>query len=109
MKPGTLTALAAIIEADPPQTEADRNRIVCLVTGAARTESGPRVLSRSEAAERLGVCVRVIDGMSAAGILPRVTLPGRRRAAGVRDVDVERIIEGRHQKQFQRKQPACAG
>jgi hypothetical protein len=94
MKPGTLNAIAAILAADPPTNSAERGRVLAIL-GGGQAETAPRVLSRTDAAGRLGVSVRTVDALCAAGELGRVRLPGRARACGVRESDVERLISRR--------------
>ena len=56
--------------------------------------SESRILRRHEVARRFGVSVRAVDNWAVQGILQRVRLPGRLRAAGFRLADIERLIAG---------------
>lgn len=102
MLPTTIDAVKSILRADPTVSPSDRARILNSVRtggdGAAQPappqESGPRILRRVEVARLLGRSVRSVDHLSAQGILLRVTLPGRRRAAGFRLSDVQRLVGG---------------
>jgi hypothetical protein len=38
---------------------------------------------------------RSLDNLAASGVLPKVRLPGRTRAAGFREADVNALINGR--------------
>lgn len=61
---------------------------------AATTASEPRLLRPVEAARRLSRSVRYVHRLAKEGILPKVTLPGRTRAAGFRESDLAALIAG---------------
>jgi hypothetical protein len=97
----TLTAAAAMLRADPTLTTADRGRLLKLLRRDGREPEPPaaapeeRIVRRAEAGRLLSVTLRAIDAWAAAGILPRVRLPGRRRGLGFRLRDIIGIMEGR--------------
>ena len=53
-----------------------------------------RILRRAEVAQRLSRSPRAVDYLAAAGVLRRVRLPGRSRAAGFLESDVSALIGG---------------
>ena len=105
MLPTTVDAVRALLKADPSLTPADRSVIVGAIKNhgrptetTARTErQGARILTRAEVAKRFDRSLRFVDKLAAEGVLQRVTLPGRVRACGYREADVERLLgaEGR--------------
>ena len=99
----TQEAVKAMLKADPSMTPADRSRIIAAIrnhgtktedTNPAKPEP-PRLLRRAEVARRLGVGLRCIDNWHRCGILRKVKMPGRVRAAGFRESDVVALIEGK--------------
>jgi hypothetical protein len=62
------------------------------ITALPPPDTGPRVIRRQEAADRLACCVRVIDRLAQEGKLRRVKLPGRTRAAGFLESDVYSLL-----------------
>ncbi len=100
MLPTTVDAVKALLKADPSLTPADRSQIVAAIRNHGRpTEpkpatgrQGARILTRAEVAKRFERSLRFVDKLAAEGILQRVTLPGRVRACGYREGDVERLL-----------------
>jgi hypothetical protein len=98
----TLDVIRAGLKSDPTITPTDRNHLIALLrTGVAAPnppapspDTGPRIIRRREAARRLACCVRVIDRLAQEGKLKRVKLPGRVRAAGFREGDVNALLAG---------------
>lgn len=95
----TTDAIKSMLKADPSRTPEDRNAILTTIKNHGRTsepkaEHGPQLLTRKMAASMLGRSPRLIDLLAASGTLKRVTLPGRKRAAGFRKSDVVALIEG---------------
>jgi hypothetical protein len=89
-----------MLKADPSLTPADRNRLLALLRNHGKADAEPaatepRIIRRHEAARRLGCSVRAVDNWTRAGILQKVTLPGRTRAAGFREADVAALIAGK--------------
>ena len=102
MLPTTVDAVRALLKTDPSLTPSDRSQIV----GAIRNHGQPaepkptreresaRILTRAEVAKRFSRTLRFVDTLSAQGVLQRVTLPGRVRACGYREDEVERLMIG---------------
>jgi hypothetical protein len=97
----TIAAIRALLRADPSLTPQDRSRILSLIRsngkGAADAPAKtrePQILRRSQVAARLGCTTRAVDNFARMGILTRVILPGRTRAAGFRESDVLALIGG---------------
>ena len=85
------------LQADPSLTPADRTRLMAILrNGAAprsKTESPPpdntpRLLRRAEVARRLSCSLRTVDKLP----IKKVKLPGRQRAAGFREGDVNALL-----------------
>jgi hypothetical protein len=100
MLPTTIDAVRALLKSDPSLTPADRARIVGTIRnhGERPKPSAPpqvaRVLTRAEVAKRFNRSKRFVDKLAAEGVLKRVTLPGRMRACGLRETDVEELLGG---------------
>jgi hypothetical protein len=58
--------------------------------------SPPRLLRRSEVAERLSVSLRTVDKLSEQGFLEKVRFPGRVRGSGFREGDVNVLLSAGH-------------
>jgi hypothetical protein len=62
-------------------------------SATATAAPGPdRLLRRADVASMLARSPRAVDRLAYDGALPRVMLPGRRRGAGFRLADVQRLI-----------------
>ena len=91
------TALAA----DPSVSVSERQRLLKLlrdgppVAATDHAAPEPRLIRRADAARRLGCSLRTVDNWARTGILQKVRLRGRVRAAGFRESDVVALIEGR--------------
>ncbi|HAS82593.1 MAG TPA: hypothetical protein DCS43_07970 [Verrucomicrobia bacterium] len=100
MLPTTQTAVKAMLQADPSLTPDDRSAILLAIRNhgktatAPTTSDAPQILTRKTAAAMLNRSPRLVDLLSAQGILKRVMLPGRTRAVGYRRADVVALIEG---------------
>ena len=103
MLPTTKDAVKAMLKADPSLTPQDRNRIMTLMTNHGHEpekedrqplRKDTRILPRAEVARRFNRSLRFVDKLAAEGVLQRVTLPGRVRACGYREADVERLMCG---------------
>lgn len=100
----TLQILKSGLQADPSLTPNDRARYMALLrngVNAAKPETEttservPRIILRRETAQRLGGrSLRYVDRLAEQGILKKVKLPGRERASGFREEDVNRLIAG---------------
>lgn len=100
MLPTTIEATRAMLRADPSLTPNDRNRLLALLRNHGKADPEPtaerveRILRRAEAARRLGCSLRAIDTWARTGIIQKVRLPGRTRAAGFRECDIAALISG---------------
>ncbi len=93
MKSGTLTALTAILESDPPRSHADRERLArALQLNADATAPGDKLLSFTEAAARLGRGKRAIHHLARRGVIQKFKMPGCQRYAGVRLSDIDALL-----------------
>lgn len=96
----TLKLVKAAFQADPTLTALDRRRLVVQLTQPAKAPAAlsasasaePRLIRRAEAARRLGCSVRLIDRLSAEGVLPKRRLPRRVRASGILLSDLEALM-----------------
>jgi hypothetical protein len=99
MKPSTLAAVCSILKTDESVSVSDRACILALLRKAnvgkpeAVPSSPARIVKRREAAARLGCGLRTVDYLNAHGLLRKVRLPGRTRAAGFRESDVVALIQ----------------
>ena len=99
----TLEAVKAVLKADPTVSTVDRANIVTVIrsNGYAAKEqetneghSNTRLLTRAEVGKRFCRSLRFVDKLAAQGVLQRVTMPGRVRACGFREDEVNRILTG---------------
>jgi len=96
----TTDAIKSMLKADPSITPEDRKAILATVKNHGRTENttkpheGSILVTRKQAAAMLGRSPGLVDLLANSGSLPRVTFPGRKRAAGFRRADVVALIEG---------------
>ena len=98
----TLQIVKCGLQADPSLTPADRTRLMAVLRNGASavkpetsSERVARIIRRREAAERLSCSLRSIDKLAASGVLPKRKLPGRKRAAGILESDLNALITGR--------------
>ena len=99
MLPTTYDAVKAVLRADPTISTADRNRLLAALrsdpdTSQTSLQAEPRLIRRREAARRLSFSIRTVDKLAATGVLKKRTLPGRVRASGFLEADVEALIKG---------------
>ena len=95
MKQATLTALRAILESDPPRTGADHARLAgVLQLNAETTAPGDRLLTFREAAARLGRGPRAVHHLARRGVLSKFRMPGCQRFAGVRQSEIDKLLNG---------------
>jgi hypothetical protein len=98
MLPTTLKLIRAALEADPAVAPKDRNKIMTTLRGGVECDNTkkepapPRILRRLEAARRLGGSVRLVDRLAQTGELTKFRLPGRVRAAGFLESDINALI-----------------
>ena len=98
MQTTTQEIIRAALRADPGLSVTDRNNILAAMRdhgkGKGSSMPAPRLLRRAEAAARLGVSTRAIDLWTQEGILQKIRLPGRRRAAGFAEESISALIKG---------------
>jgi hypothetical protein len=97
MLPTTYDAVKAVLKADQSILVPERNQMLAAIRrgGAAAkppiqttSETGPRVLRRAEVARRLSVSLRTVDKLP----VKKFRLPGRSRAAGFLEADVNALL-----------------
>jgi hypothetical protein len=97
----TIEVIRAGLKSDPSITPTERARLLALIrntkelTARPKLEGTERILRRTETARRLSRSVRMVDKLAADGVLRKRTLPGRQRACGFLESDVEALILGR--------------
>jgi excisionase family DNA binding protein len=99
MLPTTIETIRSILKCDTTLNPADRSRILAALRSSviplkavATSTSESRLVRRAEAAKRLGCSLRLVDRLAHDGVLPRRKLPGRRRAAGFLESDLDALI-----------------
>jgi predicted DNA-binding transcriptional regulator AlpA len=95
----TVDAIKSVLRTDPTIDPGTRGQIIQALQAAGDSKTkvlseGPRLIRRGEVAKRLSLSLRSIDKLHSQGILHKVKLPGRGRAAGFRLSDVEALIGG---------------
>jgi hypothetical protein len=97
----TIEIIRSGLRADPSLTPNDRTRILALLRNGTKPQddnhAGPvrqRIIGRIRTAERIDRSLRFVDRLGQQGLLRRVTLPGRKRAIGFLESDVEALITG---------------
>jgi len=88
MLPTTFELIRGALKCDPTLGPADRARILATLRNGKPapeqpTNAGPRILRPKIVAERLGRTTRSVHQLCQQGILQKVKLPGRQRAAGI--------------------------
>lgn len=102
--PTTIDVCKAAFKADPTVSPGDRAELVALVRSHGKESTKPekarpaenQIISRREARDRFfpGKSLRYMDKLAAQGVLRRIVLPGRQRAAGFNVREIERLIAG---------------
>jgi len=97
----TLEIIRASLRADPSVTPAGRADLLALLRNGAPAKvmdehvpAPARILRRDEVAQRLACSVRAVDHWAQQGLLKKIRLPGRSRAVGFRETDVQALING---------------
>lgn len=102
MLPTTLDAIKSILRADPSVSVTERASLMALLRKGPEkmdklpVSSEPRILRRDEVARRLSVSLRCVDNWTHTGILRKIKLPGRSRAVGFLDFDINSLITGKN-------------
>lgn len=95
----TIDAVKAILRSDPSISVVERNLLLSALRSGANPPKGEttservrRILRRHEGASRLGVSLRTFDKLCKQGALKKYVLPGRTRAAGVLECDLNALL-----------------
>jgi len=102
MKKATLEIIRACLLADPEITPDQRTRYIAILrspivpTQTPQVITAPKLIKRAEAANRLGYSTRMVDKLAASGVLHKCKLPGRARAAGFLESDVDALIQNKN-------------
>jgi len=96
MLTSTLEIIRAALKADATVSAAERTRLLALLRNGgapghpptAPPDTSPRILRRAEVARRLAVSTRTVDDLP----LRKIKLPGRVRAAGFLEPDVNALL-----------------
>ncbi len=97
----TYDAVRSILKTDPTVPAARRNEILAAMRESEgpkpqpMQDSGARLIRRGEAAARVGLTVQSFDRLCRQGAIEKIRLPGRTRAAGVRESDLAVLIAGK--------------
>lgn len=92
--------IRAALMADADVSADERARVIAFLRSPPRPACEqsapkiPRLIRRAEAAQRLSCSTRTVDKLSVNGLLRKCKLPGRVRAAGFRESDIEALILG---------------
>lgn len=96
MQDATQNAVQALLRADATLTPQARRDILAAMQNNGKavnaTEKPVRIVRRKEAARILACTTRTVDNLCRTGALPRVKLPGRERALGIRESDLLALI-----------------
>jgi hypothetical protein len=92
-----LDVCRASLKADPTVSATDRTRLLAILRGggapdtppATPPDTTPRILRRAEVGRRLAVSLRTVDKLP----IKKVKLPGRSRAAGFLESDINALLE----------------
>ena len=97
-----LEVIRALLKTDPTLTPANCAAILAAIKNIGKAPENlapitppeaPRIIRRAEVAHRLGRrSLRSIDAMAKAGILRKIRLPGRTRAAGFLSTEIDRLL-----------------
>ncbi len=97
----TIDAVRALLRTDPSITPRDRTLLLSRLRYGPEPPATPiappapelpKVCSRATAAKAMDRSLRFVDSLAKQGLLPKVTLPGRKRAIGFRQEDIQRLI-----------------
>ena len=95
MLPTTIEIIRSGLKSDPSLSPADRTRLIALLrNGQANPKAEPTaervpcILRRAEVARRLSCSLRTVDKLP----IQKVRLPGRQRAAGFLEGDVNALL-----------------
>jgi hypothetical protein len=94
----TIKIVRSGLESDPSLSASDRTRLMAVLRNGVTPhkpdcpppDNPPRLLRRAEVARRLSCSLRTVDKLP----IKKVKLPGRQRAAGFLEGDVNALIQG---------------
>lgn len=100
METSTIRAIRTLAEADPVKNLAQRGRLLealGLLTAPDTTPTGglaegDRIVSFAEAARRLAASKRNVHQLCAAGLLKKISLPGRKLARGMTLASLQTLL-----------------
>ena len=97
MQHSTFEIIRTTLKSDPTITPSERTRLLdALQQGPDKPANPepvcPRILRRAEAAKRLGCSLRTVDNLCKEGALKKRSFPGRTRAAGILEADLNAVI-----------------
>jgi len=103
MNPATIDIIRAALTADPSVTPDDKKNMIFALRNHGKkpqekelpVSQPPRVLSRADVAERLGLSLRAVDKLASEGVLRRIIYPGRKRGRGFSEKEVNQLITDR--------------
>lgn len=96
----TVEAVRAVLKTDPNFSAADRARKIAQFRGtgtplampSVAVDTAPKIIRRKQACERYGCSLRLIDKLAQEGLLKKVKLPGRTRAVGFLESDINALL-----------------
>jgi hypothetical protein len=94
----TLEIVRSGLKGDPTLTPQDRARLLAAMResrvqkASPEISAEPRLVRRAEVARRFSCSLRTVDKFASSGILAKHKLPGRVRASGFLESDVNRLI-----------------
>lgn len=97
MQHSTFEIIKATLKADQTVSPAERSRFLEALQQGPENQPNPepacpRILRRAEAAKRLGCSLRTVDNLCKEGTLKKRAFPGRQRAAGILEADLNAVI-----------------
>lgn len=95
MKSSTLVAVRAIVQADAPRTQKDKDELLAALglNGAnGKQENADRIVSFDEASRRLSCSKRALHNWVSKGVIQKVKFPGATRARGFLASDIDALL-----------------
>jgi len=99
MLQSTLDLLKSVLRSDPTLSAAERTAVLAQIRQGGKTSAAQpagrteaRLIRRAEAARRLSRSVRTVDKLAASGVLQKRKLPGRVKASGFLESELEALI-----------------
>jgi hypothetical protein len=92
MKTSTLVAIKAILDADKPVSEKDKQTLRSTLLGDSDKAKPDRLVRIKDAASRLGVCAKSVLLYTRTGALTAIRLPGQIRVSGVTESSLNKLF-----------------